>query len=150
MERIAVLPTSKPLRKKVTKRGKTRQTLNGGAIGELASHYDLVIVGSTASDQFYEYLYNSLPLHQRSKFRLYGRSFFADQPDQDESAQISGQRNVGWAQILQENHIMYEPVRKTMGEDLLPRMEHFDWEHLEDFVTDDRVDVLRSLEEIPH
>ena len=80
MAKIAILPTSSLLRMEVVKRGKRRQALNGKVIGDLAAHYDIIIVGSTASDQFYEYLYNSLPLQQRSKLRLYGRSFFANQP----------------------------------------------------------------------
>ena len=75
MPKIAILPTSKPLRLQVVKRGKVKQVLNGKMIGDLAAGYDLVIIGSTASDEFYEYLYNYLPLNQRAKFRLYGRSF---------------------------------------------------------------------------
>lgn len=146
--KIAIMPTSRPLRTEVVKRGKRRQTLNGKTIGELASRYDMVIIGSTASDQFYEYLFGSLPLHQRSKFRLYGRSFFANQPTEDAESDASNPRSIGWMEILRENNVMFEPVRKAMGPDLLPRMEHFDWEHLEDFIIDDRVDVLRDVEQI--
>ncbi len=148
MTKIAILPTSKPLRMEVIKRGKRRQTLNGKVIGDLAAKYDMVIIGSTASDQFYEYLFNTLPLHQRAKFRLYGRSFFANQSTEVSDDEIADQRSRGWAEILTENHIAFETVRKTMGSDLLPRMERFTWERMEDFIQDSRVDVLRTIEQI--
>ena len=134
----------------VVKRGRPRQALNGKVIGALAARYDVIIVGSTASDQFYEYLYNSLPLQQRSKLRLYGRSFFANQPTEVSIDDITDPRSLGWVEILKENHIAFETVRKQMGPDLLPRMEHFSWENVENFITDDRVDVLKRPEDIPH
>ena len=145
MAKIAVLPTSKPLRTEVVKRGKRRQALNGRVIGDLAAKYDMVIIGSTASDQFYEYLFNTLPL---VKFRLYGRSFFANQSTEMSEDEIADQRSRGWAEILTENHVAFETVRKTMGSDLLPRMEHFTWERMEEFIQDSRVDVLRTIEQI--
>ncbi len=150
MAKIAILPTSKPLRAEVVKRGKRRQTLNGRVIGDLAAHYDVIIIGSTASDQFYEYVYNHLPLQQRSRLRLYGRSFFANQPTEDSSDGINDPRTVGCMEILTETHIMFETLRKTMGPDLLPRMEHFSWENMEEFILDDRVEVLKSADDIPH
>lgn len=148
MATIAILPTSKPLRVEVIKRGKKKQALNGKVIGALAARFDLVICGSTASDQFYEFLFNSLPLRQRAKFRLYGRSFFAEQPLEDSEQNLRDARSIGWIEILKENHISFELIRKAMGDDLLPRMEHFDWEHMEDFIFDDRVTVFNTAEEV--
>jgi len=148
LARIAILPTSKPLRIQVVKRGKTKQVLNGKMIGDLAATYDLTIIGSTASDEFYEYVYNYLPLNHRPKFRLYGRSFFTSQPETDEIDEPMDQRSIGWMNILKENHINFEPVRKTMGADLLPRMENFDWRNMAAFICDDRVEVLKGEEQI--
>ena len=142
MPKIAILPTSKPLRLQVVKRGKVKQVLNGKMIGDLAAGYDLVIIGSTASDEFYEYLYKYLPINQRPKFRLYGRSFFTSQPSVDETDQPTDQRSMGWMAILKENRINYESVRKTMGDDLLPRIEPFNWSNMADFIHDERVEVL--------
>jgi len=132
----------------VVKRGKRKQALNGKVIGELAAKFDLIICGSTASDQFYEFLYNSLPLHQRARFRLYGRSFFSSQPIEEHEGEINDARSLGWMEILNENHVNFETVRKAMGDDLLPRMERFNWENMEDFIIDDRVTVLKSIDEI--
>ena len=132
----------------VVKRGKRKQALNGKVIGELAARFDLIICGSTASDQFYEFLFNSLPLNQRARFRLYGRSFFASQPLEENPNDIHDPRSLGWMEILRENHIDYEQVRKAMGDDLLPRMESFNWENMEDFIVDGRVQVFRTVEEI--
>ncbi len=146
MARIAILPTSKPLRAQVVKRGKAKQVLNGKILGDLAANYDLVIIGSTASDEFYQYLYNYLPINHRSKFRLYGRSFFTAQPVPEEVDDATDQRSTGWMQILAENHINFETVRKTMGSDLLPRMEHFNWQNMEGFIMDDRVVVLKEAD----
>ena len=153
--KIAILPTSTMLRMQVTKRGAKREVLNGKVIGDLAAHYDVIIIASTASDQFYEYLYNSMPLQQRSRFRLYGRTFFANQSTEEGGADeldgptgISDPRSRGWMEILRENNILFEPLRKTMGEDLLPRMESFNWEHIEDFIIDDRVHIIRSEADI--
>lgn len=142
MARIAILTTSKPLRTQVVKRGKVKQILNGKMLGELGSNYDMVIIGSTASDEFYEYLNKFLPLQQRSRFRLYGRSFFSNQPQVDENQDPIDQRSMGWMTILKENRINFEPVRKTMGEDLLPRIENFNWQHMAAFILDDRVEVI--------
>lgn len=142
MARIAILTTSKPLRTQVVKRGKVKQVLNGKMIGELGSNYDLVIIGSTASDEFYEYLNKILPLNQRSRFRLYGRSFFTAQPQIDENNDPADQRSVGWMTILKENRINFEPIRKTMGDDLLPRIEAFNWVNMAAFILDDRVEVI--------
>ena len=115
MAKFAILPTSKPLRSQVVKHGKAKQVLNGKILGDLAANYDLVIIGSTASDEFYQYLYNYLPLNHRSKFRLYGRSFFTGQPvPEDENT--PDQRSAGWMQILTENHINFDTIRKTMGD----------------------------------
>lgn len=144
MAKIAILSSSKPLRTQVVKRGKTKQVLNGKVVGDLAANYDLVIIGSTASDEFYQYLYNYLPIHNRSKFRMYGRSFFTTQPIPEETDEVQDQRSQGWMQILKENHVNFDSIRKTMGEDLLPRMEHFTWQNMEGFIADDRVVVLRE------
>jgi hypothetical protein len=142
LAKIAILPTSKPLRSQIVKRGKVKQVLNGHIIGNLAARYDLVIIGSTASDEFYQYIYEHLPIHQRPKFRLYGRSFFTGIEIPADAEVGADQRSLGWMQILAENHINFEPIRKTMGTDLMPRMENFDWRHIEGFVMDDRVKVL--------
>lgn len=142
MAKIAILPTSKPLRSQIVKRGKAKQVLNGHIIGGLAASYDLVIIGSTASDEFYQYIYEHLPINQRPKFRLYGRSFFTGIEVPEDADVGTDQRSLGWMQILGENHINFEPIRKTMGPDLLPRMENFDWQHIEQFIMDDRVKVL--------
>ncbi len=150
MARIAILPTSKPLRIAVEKRGKRKQALNGKVIGELAARFDIIICGSTASDEFYEFLYNSLPLHQRAKFRLYGRSFFTNQPVDEAKGDVTDARTIGWMEILRENRISFETIRKAMGDDLLPRMEQFSWEKMADFIIDDRVTVLRDIHEIIH
>lgn len=147
MPRIAILTTSKPLRLQIVKRGKVKQVLNGRMIGDLASNYDLVIIGSTASDEFYEYLNKSLPLNQRPKFRLYGRSFFTNQPQVDENNEPADQRSIGWMSILRENRINFETIRKTMGEDLLPRMEQFTWQTMAGFISDDRVEVISGEEQ---
>lgn len=146
MAKIAILASSKPLRTQVVKRGKTKQVLNGRILGDMAAKYDLVIIGSTASDEFYEYIYNFLPLHHRDKFRLYGRSFFSNQPKPETEDEPADQRSLGWMEILRENRINYEPVRKTMGADLLPRMEHFDWRKMAGFIFDDRVEVIKVNE----
>jgi hypothetical protein len=150
LAKIAILPTSKPLRVLVVKRGKTKQVLNGKMIGELSSNYDLVIIGSTASDEFYEYVYNYLPLNQRVKFRLYGRSFFTSQREVDDSEGPVDQRSAGWMAILKENRINYESMRKTMGPDLLPRIEQFTWQNMAAFILDDRVEVLSGEEQMLH
>jgi hypothetical protein len=140
--RIAILTTSRPLRTQVVKRGKVKQVLNGKMLGDLGSNYDVVIIGSTASDEFYEYLNKILPLNQRSRFRLYGRSFFTAQPQVDENNDPADQRSMGWMTILKENRINFEPVRKTMGDDLLPRIENFNWQNMAAFILDDRVEVI--------
>ncbi len=142
MAKIAILPTSKPLRHEIMRKGRAKQVLNGHVIGELAAKYDVVIIGSTASDEFYQYIYDRLPLHQRSKFRMYGRSFFTSQDIPEDAEPDLDQRSLGWMQILGENHINYETVRKTMGPDLLPRMERFTWREMREFIMDDRVVVL--------
>ena len=150
MARIAILPTSKPLRVQVVKRGKAKQVLNGKMIGELSAGYDIVIIASTASDEFYEYIYNYLPLNQRPKFKLYGRSFFSEQVQKEEFDEPMDQRSLGWIAILKENRINFEPIRKTMGADLLPRIEQFNWVNMADFIYDDRVEVLKGEEELSH
>jgi len=144
LAKIAILPTSKPLRAEVVKHGKVKQVLNGKALGELAAKYDVVIIASTASDEFYQYLYNYLPLQQRPHFRLYGRSFFTGQEIPEDADGPTDQRTLGWMQILRENHINFDTLRKTMGEDLLPRMEQFNWQHMAEFIFDDRVDILND------
>ncbi|GAH63756.1 unnamed protein product, partial [marine sediment metagenome] len=76
MEKIAILTSTAPLRKTTTRGGITKQRLDMQACFDLAERFDVVIIGSLAHDQVYEYMERHLSREVRPKFRLYGRAFF--------------------------------------------------------------------------
>ena len=146
MEKIAVLTSSAPLRKTTTHHGTTKQRLNMDAITELAERFDVVIIGSLAADEVYEYIERHLPHEARPRFRLYPRSFFHKFRTEEVLGGTDDLLNVAWTQILSENAIRFEVLRRKAGNNPHNRHEKFEWHHISDFITDERVTLVTGGE----
>jgi len=152
-EKIAILTTTKPLRRIKSKAGRVYEAVDARACMALATAFDLIIVGSTASDELYRRIYSHLTVKSRQKFRMYSKSFFS------EFAQHKGflftrrrkdERDAGWQEILKRNRVRYELTRKVFGEDFRYHIEDFNWRNIDKFITDPRVTVIKEATDIPN
>ena len=146
MERIAILNSTSPLRKTTTRGGVTKQRMDLQVCIELAERFDVIILGSLAHDQVFEYLARHLPRDVRPKFRLYGRSFFHSFHTPETLSAADDPRNIGWQRILSENGVQFDVLRSRLGPDNRYRQEKFTWHELESFITDPRVILVTGGE----
>lgn len=146
MEKIAILTSTSPLRKTTTRGGATKQRLNMQACFDLAERFDVVIIGSLAHDQVFEYLERHLSREVRPKFRLYGRAFFHSFSTPEVLRTTDDPRDAGWQRILSENSVEFEVLRSRLGADNRYRQEKFEWRNLGTFVTDPRVTLVTGGE----
>jgi hypothetical protein len=146
MEQIAILTSTAPLRKTTTRHGATKQRLNIEACLELADRFGVILVGSLAADEVYQYVENHLPREVRSKFRLYPRSFFHQFRSADPLTAADDLRDPAWQQILSENGIRFDPMRIRVGDDGHRRQKKFNWQEFHVFVRDDRVTLVTGGE----
>lgn len=146
MEQIGILTSTSPLRKTTTRSGVTKQRMNLQACMEMAERFDVIIIGSLAHDEVYEFLARHLPRDVRPKFRLYGRSFFHSFQTPEVLSKTDDPRNIGWQRLLSENGVQFEVLRSRLGPDNRYRQEKFDWHDLETFVTDPRVTLITGSE----
>jgi len=142
-EKIAILTSTRPLRQRTQEIGRTVETLSPMKCNALAQAYDVVIIGSRASDDFFERIKSALPRKMRGRFRLYSRSFFdgfkkrvgsvpAEHDDRDE----------GWQEILRSNGVRFLTRARLLGKDYIYEDRTFRWTRLAEFVRDDRVTVI--------
>ena len=146
MEQIAILTSTSPLRKTTTRRGVTKQRFNLDACLELADRFDVIIIGSLAADEVYQYVENHLPREIRSKFRLYPRSFFHQFRTENPVEAADDLRDPAWQQILSENGIRFDPMRTRVGKDGRKRQKKFSWVELHIFIRDERVSLVTGGE----
>jgi len=146
MERIAILTSTAPLRKTSSRQGVTKQRINLQAAVELATRFDVVIVGSLTADEVYDHFARSLPREVGPKFRLYPRSFFHGFRTREIMRTTDDPRNPGWQQILSENGIQFEVLRSKIGLDHRHTQHKFSWEALGQFVADPRVMLVTGGE----
>ena len=141
-ERIAILTSTRALCKEIARPGHNpKRTIDARACVALAEKFDLVIVGSGASDKVYQHISQALPVHLGHKFRLYSRPDFLtlskSTREFDEQA-----FNTGWMHILKENGVFFIPEREVVGEDYTTSFETFSGKNIRDFVVDERVTVI--------
>lgn len=141
---IGILTSTAPLRNTSTRHGVTKQRLNHQACNEIASNFDVVIVGSTSSDEVFAHIARNLPSSVRSKFRFYSRGFFHSFLAEEYASGRRGAdpRDSGWQAILAENHIAFEPF-------ITRRANHevkFNWHRIGQFITDSRVTLITGAE----
>jgi hypothetical protein len=146
MEQIAILTSTAPLRKTTTRGGVTKQRLGMQACLDMAERFNVVIIGSLAHDEVYEYLERHLSREVRPKFRLYGRTFFHSFSTPEVLRTTDDPRNVGWQRILSENGVAFEVLRSRLGPDKRYRQEKFKWRNMATFITDPRVTLVTGGE----
>ena len=151
-EKIAILTTTKPLRRLRSKVGRVYEAVDPRACMALATQFEVIIVGSTASEELYRRIFAFLTVKAREKFRMYSKSFF------DEFARPRGilfhrkesdERDAGWQEILKRNKIRFELSRKLFGEDFRYHIEEFNWRNIEHFITDKSAKVIKEPTDIP-
>ena len=147
--RIAILTSTKPLRTRTQEGRHTVETMEAGRLQKLADRFDLVIIGSKASDDFFKLMRHSLPKKVADKFRLYARSYFARfkrgglMPTQEDSG------DEGWREILRENDVEFVEEARVLQEDHTYAELPFTWRRLKDFIRDDRVTLIQGPEDFP-
>ena len=140
--KIAVLTSTRPVRERIQEIGRTVETLSPRKCADLAGEYDLVIIGSRASDDFYERIKSALPRRTLEKFRLYSRSFFNRFRRRGTVPAEYDDRDEGWKEILQANGIQFVTQATSLTGDYTYDEQTFHWTRLADFVRDDRVTVM--------
>jgi len=143
MAKIAILRSTSALRKTSSRSGVTKQRMNIDACVQLADDFDIVVVGSAAPDEVFDHISRNLPRSVRMKFRFYPRSFFTKQRIRDDS---DDGRSAGWETILAENHVEFEPIIERARKDRTREQVKFDWQQMEDFVTDENVQFVDGAE----
>ena len=142
MPKIAILPSTKPLRIKESVDRATRERLNPAACGDLAKNYDMVIIGSTASDELFRQIVESIPKASREHFKLYSRSYFRKSKGASLKGKGQDVRDDAWKEILKENAIEFQESRKVVDENFRTVTREFTWKDLKEFITDERVEVV--------
>lgn len=141
--KIAILTSTQPLRERSMEIGREMETLSPKKCAALAAEYDLVILGSRASDDFYERIRASLPRKVLDKFRMYSRSFFDRFKRRGALPSEYDDRDEGWKEILQANGITYSPTAQLLTRNYSNEEVSFRWTRIERFIHDDRVTVIR-------
>ena len=142
MPRIAILPSTKSLRMKETGDRAAREKLNPAACANLAKNYDRVIIGSTASDELFRQIAESIPTKARENFKLYSRSYFRNFRGPARTGKSKDVRDDAWKAILKENAIEFQESHKVVDDNFRTVTRHFSWKELKSYITDDRVDVV--------
>ena len=141
--KIAILTSTRPLRERTMEIGREMETLSPKKCAALAEQYDLIILGSRASDDFYERIRGSLPRKVLDKFRMYSRSFFDRFKRRGLLPSEYDDRDEGWKEILQANGIAFTPAARLLTDSDRNQDVPFRWTRLEHFIRDDRVTVIR-------
>jgi len=142
VRKIAILTSTRPLRERTREIGRTVETLSPRKCTALAEEYDLIIVGSRASDDFYERIKSALPRKVLEKFRLYSRSFFNRFKRMGGVPAEYDNRDEGWKEILQANGISFVTETRLLGSSYAYEERSFHWTDLADFIRDERVTVI--------
>jgi hypothetical protein len=142
MLKIAILTTTKPLRQSVQEIGRTLETLSPSKCRDLAEQYDVIVIGSRASDEFYERIKSALPRKLLEKFQLYPRSFFERFKRRGNAPSEYDDRDEGWKEILRANKISFLPKARLIASDFKTDERPFHWTRLADFIRDKRVTVI--------
>ena len=145
-ERIALLDSTRPLRTTEMHHGRERQVIDPKACMELAIRFDLIIIGSRASDKVFEKLTETISANMRRKFRLFSRTYFDEYTGGDEVSDPP--MNKAWLDILKNNHIIFELEAKVIGDDYSVTYEEFNWRKLKPFIADKRVVFIETREQI--
>ena len=142
IRKIAILTSTRPLRELIQEIGRSVETLSPRKCTALADEYDLILVGSRASDDFYERIKSALPRKVLEKFRLYPRSFFDRFKRRGGVPAEYDNRDEGWKEILQANGVSFVAEARLLSGNYTYEERTFHWTRLADFIRDDRVTVL--------
>ncbi len=141
--KIAILTSTRPLRERSMEIGREVEALSPKKCAELAEGYDLIIIGSRASDDFFERIRGSLPKKALDRFRLYSRGFFDRFKRRGALPSEYDDRDEGWKEILRANGVNFVAVARLVADDFRSADVPFHWTHLDRFIRDDRVTVVR-------
>jgi hypothetical protein len=141
--KIAILTTTRPLRERIQEIGREVEMLSPKKCAALAEQYDLILLGSRASDDFFERIRSSLPRRVLDKFRMYPRSFFDRFKRHGALPSEYDDRDEGWKEILQSNGIGFVTQARIVNGDFTAADRAFHWTHLDDFIRDDRVTIVK-------
>jgi hypothetical protein len=145
-QQVGVLVSTSPLRKTSLIGGRNEQRFNMEAVLQLATRFDLVLVGSLTADEVFQYIEEHLPPRIKPKFKLYPRSFFHQFKTDEVMQTTDDPRNPAWERILGENGVRFEVLRSTIGEDHRHHQQKFAWDNLTEFILDDRVTLVSGSE----
>lgn len=142
--KIALLTSTKPLRHRFMEAGREVEKLDPSRCMALAQDFDLIIVGSRASEDFFTRINQSLSLRVRRKFRFYSRRFFDRFAHTHTLTGRADDRDEGWKEILRNNGIDFEDQITTSSDRPRARVRRFRWTRIQDFIQDDRVTVIHD------
>ena len=141
--KIVVVTSTRPLRDRVMEAGREVETLSVKKLAALTEEYDLVIIGSRASDELFERIRASLPRTLADKLRLYSRGFFDRFKHSGALPSEYDDRDEGWREILTANGINFVTSARLVGDNFRSRDTAFRWTQIDRFIRDDRVTVIK-------
>lgn len=142
--RIVVLTSTKPLRERVQDIGRTVEVLSPQKCADLAEKFDMIIIGSRASDDFFEGIKQALPRKLLVKFRLYSRSFFNRYRMPGTIPTGQDNRDQGWQEILRANKVPFVTNARILGDDYKYTEKTFRWKNIEAFITDPDIVIMKA------
>jgi len=147
--KIAILTSTKPLRRPVMRSGRQLEVIDPRTLMNLAAKFDLVIIASGASEKFYEQIRSSITLKAQPVFKMYSKEFF----DRFAGSFVPPEERAGgtskaWQQILKDNHVQFELQRKVVSGNYDVSFDDFNVDSLAAFISDPRVEFIDSREDI--
>ncbi|MFH0964618.1 MAG: hypothetical protein V2A58_11490 [Planctomycetota bacterium] len=145
---IAILTSTRPVCRDVQRPGGgiAKRAIDPRACAALAQKFDLVIIGSAASDKVYDRIAQNVTGSLRPKFRFYSKTYF-DKFAGSAKTQNDEELDAGWKQILKTNKIFFLTDREVVNEDFSTSFEKFDWRKIRQFLSDERVTVITAREQ---
>jgi len=146
---IALLTSTRPICRDIPRAGggAPKRSIDPRACTTLGQKFDLVIIGSAASDKVYDRITQGLPAGLRKKFRFYSRAFFDKFADSTHVGLAEEGLSAGWKQILKTNRIFFVTEREVVNEDFSTSFENFHWKKMRHFINDERVVIIDSREQ---
>lgn len=139
---IAILTSTKPLRKRFTEGGREVERLDPSRLLKLTEAFDSIIIGSRAHEDFFARIRKSLSRKLRRKFLFYPRGFFDRFVHTQKLSGPVNDRDEGWKEILRVNDIDFASEITVQLDEFHQGTKHFRWTEIEQFVRDDRVSVI--------
>lgn len=142
IEKIAILTSTKPLRKCCVEGLREVEKLDPSRLMRLTEVFNTIIIGSRAHEDFFARIRRALTRKLRRKFIFYPRSFFDRFIHTQKLSGPVDDRDEGWKEILRLNGIDFVPEIPVQLDEVHQGTKTFRWTEIEQFIRDTRVTIV--------